>query len=116
LLEWFGTWLKEPSVRLLPKSLMGQAIGAARSSRAEPGRSLEGGFLAINNCGRASAADGRRPPQELPVPWQLWRGSNRGNPLHRDDDLHVARCRAFRKRCAVSQRRQKISDALAETY
>src|SRR3954454_22255044 len=49
MLDSLGTWLEEHSLRVLPKSPIGQAIGYARSNWEALGRYLEAGFLAIDN-------------------------------------------------------------------
>jgi transposase len=49
LLDRFGTWLEEQARFVLPKSLIGVAIGYARSNWAALNRYLEAGFLSIDN-------------------------------------------------------------------
>src|SRR3954454_23032091 len=49
MLDSLGTWLEEHSLRVLPKSPIGQGVGYARSNWAALNRYLEAGFLAIDN-------------------------------------------------------------------
>ena len=49
MLESLGTWLEGQSLRALPKSPIGQAVGYARSNWVALNRYLEAGFLAIDN-------------------------------------------------------------------
>jgi hypothetical protein len=74
LLESLGIWLDEQSLRVLPKSPMGQAVGYARSNWAALNRYLEAGFLAIDN----NAAERALRPVALSRKNWLFCGSDGG--------------------------------------
>jgi transposase len=49
MLDSLGRWLEEQSLRVLPKSPMGQAVGYTRSNWTALNRYLEAGYLSIDN-------------------------------------------------------------------
>jgi hypothetical protein len=92
MLGSLGAWLEEQSLRVLPKSPIGQAVGSARSNWAALNRYLEAGYLAIDNN---AAERVLRPVAISPKNW-LFCGSEGGGRTAAILFSMTASCRGLR--------------------